>query len=169
MTETATHGGAREGAGRTPGKASQKTLERMAAKRRFIERVTKNTDSLFNAQLNKAIGETFLFVKITERDNKGKIRRVYHEQVTSSQTIIDYLDGELEGGDSISDDDNYYYLSTKPADNMAIANMLDRAYGKPTEKVELGAPGEDELSEISDEELNGRIDRYLEQRRKAGR
>lgn len=154
-------------AGRPKGAASQRTLERMAAKRQFINRVIKSTDELFNAQLDKAVGQTFLFVKITDRDSKGKVRRVYHEMVTSPTIIIEYLDGELEGGDSISDEDHYYYISTKPADNLAIANMLDRAYGKPTEKVELGGPGEDELSEITDEELNARINRYLEQRVKA--
>lgn len=158
-------GGAREGAGRPRGSVNQSTLERMAMKRRFVERTLAHTDDLFNAQLNKAIGETSLFVKITERDSKGKVKRVYHELVTNKETIIEYLDGELEGGDSISDDDNYYYLSTKPADNMAIANMLDRAYGKPTEKVELGGADEGDLSDLTDDELNAKIDRYLEQRR----
>lgn len=159
------HGGSRDGAGRKLGTVNQRTIERMAAKRHFIDRVIGSTDSLFNAQLDKAIGEKFLFVKRTERDSKGKVLRAYHELVESKQTIIEYLDGELKGGDPISDDDNYYYISTKPADNMAIANMLDRAYGKPTEKVELGGVDDGDMSELTDEELNAKIDRYLEQRR----
>lgn len=158
-------GGAREGAGRKPGKANQSTLERMAAKRRLVQRVIKSTDKLFNAQLDKAIGEKHLMVKRTERSSRGAVIRQWHEIVESPETIIAFLDGQLEGGDDISDQDNYYYMTTKPADNLAIANMLDRAYGKPTEKVELGGADDGDLSELSDEDLNARIDRYLEQRR----
>lgn len=154
------------GGGRPKGYVAPKTLERLAMKRMLIQRVVKNTDKLFNAQLTKAIGETYLMVKITERGPKGGVARVYHEVVTSPSTIIDYLDGEANGS-SISDDDHFYYITTKPADNMAIANIFDRAYGKPTEKVELGGKDEGDLEELSNEELDTRIDRYLEKRRGA--
>jgi hypothetical protein len=137
-------------------------------KRHFVERILKNTDRLFNAQLDKAIGEKFLMVKITERGPKGAIRREYHEIVDNPQTILEYLDGQLDGGEEIGDADHYYYMSTKPADNMAISNMLDRAYGKPTEKVELKGEDDGDLSELTDEALNGRIDEYLRRRQLRG-
>lgn len=160
-------GGAREGAGRKPGEVTERTLKRLQAKRQLINRTIKNTNRLFNAQLDKAIGEKFLIVKITERGTKGGVQRVYHEVVEDPETIIAYLDGELEGGESISTDDRFYYMTTKPADNNAIANMLDRAYGKPTEKVDLGGNDEDELDQIDDKELDERIARYLELRQRS--
>lgn len=165
------HGGARPGAGRRPGSMNKKTLERMAQKRRLVQRIVANTDKIFNAQLDKAIGEKYLMVKITEYATKkdgsrGAIKRQYHEIVTDPHVIIAYLDGELDGGEPIHDDEHYYYMTTKPADNLAAANLLDRAYGKPTEKVELGGADDGDLSELDDNELNKRIDAYLEQRRK---
>lgn len=171
------NGGARPGAGRPRGAVSQRTIDRMTAKRRFVDRVIKHTDDLFNAQLDKAIGEKHLMVKITEYvkdkktgENTRTIKRQWHEIITDPQTILAFLDGELEHNDqeSINDDENFYYLTTKPADNMAIANMLDRSYGKPTEKVELGASDDADLSDLSEEELqerlNARIDAYLKSR-----
>lgn len=157
--------------GRPKGAASQRTLERMAMKRRLVERVVAHTDQIFNSQLDKAVGEKFLIVKITERGARGAIKREYHEIVTNPETIVEYLDSELQGN-SIGDADHFYYISTKPADNMAAMNLLDRAYGKPTEKVQL-EPGENgELSDLSDEEiqerLNARIDQYLAARQRSG-
>ncbi|MBI5117580.1 hypothetical protein HZA56_13975 [Candidatus Poribacteria bacterium] len=153
-------------AGRPKGAASKRTIERMTAKRRLVERVVANTDRLFNAQLDKAIGEKYLMVKITERGARGAIKREYHEIVTDPEDIIRFLDGEMENTDT-----EYYYMTTKPADNMAISNLLDRAYGKPTEKVELGGKEEGDLSDLSDEEiqerLNVRIDAYLAARQRS--
>lgn len=158
------NGGARPGAGRKEGGFNQRTLQRLTAKRNFVQRIISNTDKLFNAQLNKAIGERFLMVKRTQRDSKGKIKKEFHEIVTDPQVILNYLDGELKGGTSISDEDNFYYLTTRSADNQAISNMLDRAFGRATEKVELGASDEGDMSELTDEELNAKINRYLERR-----
>ncbi len=162
------NGGARRGAGRPRGSMNARSIERMQAKRHIIGRIISNADKIFNAQLDKAIGEKFLMVKITERGSRGGVIREYHEIVDDPQTIIEYLDGELEGGTSIGDADHYYYMTTKPADNLAAANLLDRAFGKPTEKVELGTPGETDLSELSDEELarkvNEKINVYLKSR-----
>lgn len=132
------NGGARPGAGRKPGGMNKTTKERMAIKQRVIDRIHHNADTLLNAAMNKAVGETYLMRKVTERDSKGKVLRVYHETVTSPQTIIDYLDGELEDGDSINNDDgdSYYYMTTKPVDVSAVRDLFDRAFGKPDSKVE---------------------------------
>lgn len=128
-------GGARPGAGRKKGKLEPHTIEVRKAKERFMARVAKSTDKLFNAQLNKAVGEHFLMRKVTERDSKGKITRTYHEIVTNPKKIIEYLDS-LSHGEPIDDDNNYYYITTRSADNSAISDMLNRGLGKPTEHVE---------------------------------
>lgn len=126
------HGGARKGAGGTKGRKTQKVLDRMKAKQRILERITRNADKLYEAQFRLATGVQMLFVIKTDR--KGN--RLPAEQITDSETITAYLDGELEGLD-----DEYYFIATQKPDNKAIKDMLDRAFGKPTEKVDLTSGG----------------------------
>lgn len=133
------NGGLRAGAGRRPGSRNRTTVERAKIKQAMIDRIQANVAELLNAQLTKALGETYLMRKVTERDSKGKVTNVYHEVVTDQRTIIDYLDGELEGNESLndqSDGDEFYYMNTKPADNQALMGLLDRAFGKADAKVE---------------------------------
>jgi hypothetical protein len=136
------NGGARKGAGRKKGGMNYTTKKRLAIRKAFEDRIHQNAEVLLNAALNKALGETYLICKVTDRDSKGKVTRVYHETVTNPQTIIDYLDGELEGGDSISDEDNYYYMSTKPVDMVAVKELYDRAFGKPLQKTDITSDGD---------------------------
>lgn len=136
------NGGARKGAGRKKGGMNKSTKERLAIRKQFEDRIFHNADTLLNAALNKALGETYLIRKVTERDSKGKLIRVYHETITDPRTIIEYLDGELEGGDPISDEDNYYYMSTKPVDMVAVKELYDRAFGKPLQKTDITSDGD---------------------------
>lgn len=131
------NGGARPGAGRPKGKKSPKTLEREEALKQFRERVSKNTDKLFNAQLNKALGHTMLFVKVRTKGSKGKPGRTYFERVEDEATIKQFLDDP----DSMNDDEHYYFITTKPADNKAIDSMLDRTYGKAQQNIDLTSGG----------------------------
>lgn len=133
-----TWGGKREGAGRREGSKNKKTLEQDEAIHQFRERVRKNVDKLFNAQISKALGEHMLFVKVTERDSKGKTKRVYYERVEDEETIKEFLDDE----DSMNDDEHYYYLTTRPADNKAIDSMMDRAFGRANQSMDLTSGGE---------------------------
>lgn len=133
-------GGARPGAGRPEGSMNPDTKERMKVKSAFISRVNKHADDLFNAQYNLAKGETYLMVKRIE--GEGKNRKVWHEMVTDPQTIIEYLDGELQGNDSIDDDEHFYYMTTKPANGLAIDSLLNRSFGKAEEKLDITSDGE---------------------------
>lgn len=119
--------------GRKPGVVSEQKMILNTQKKLMQERIAKNVDKLLNAQMNLALGQTMLFVKVTERDSKGKPIRVYHERVESQETIKEYLDDP----EALNTDENYYYITTRPASNQAIANLLDRAFGKPKENVEL--------------------------------
>lgn len=120
--------------GRKPGVVSEQKMILNTQKKLMQERIAKNVDKLLNAQMNLALGQTMLFVKVTERDSKGKPIRVYHERVESQETIKEYLDDP----EALNTDENYYYITTRPASNQAIANLLDRAFGKPKENIELG-------------------------------
>ena len=154
------NGGARPGSGRKKGKQSQFTIERNEAKKAFIDRVARNADKLFNAQLDKAVGETYLMCVTTV--GEGTKQRRETEIVTDKEIIMSYLDETLE-----PDDSEYYYISTKPTDNMAIQGLLDRAFGRASEKVTID--GETKhihtLEDVSKEVLDARVEDYINRRR----
>ncbi len=140
------HGGARQGAGRPSHSKNPQTVEREEAMRQFRERVAKNTDKLFNAQLSLATGTQMLFVIHT--DSKGNRRKP--EMVTDQDTISRFLD-ENEGVDGSmkmgnyaegSKVDDYFFLTTTPPNNQAIESLLNRTYGKATENVDITSDGE---------------------------
>jgi len=134
------NGGARPGAGMPKGYVTKKKRTALEAKNRFIERVHQHVDELFDAQLELAKGEKVVMVKIKERDDEGKVKKIYHEIVTDPETIKQVIDNEYGSSDmweSVDDQDRYHYVVTKPANNQAIEGMLNRAYGKAPEKVEI--------------------------------
>lgn len=129
--EKGTHGGKREGAGRPQGSQNKATAASKQARKRFIERVNANADKLFNAQLDLAVGEKYLMCKKTV--GKGSKARTETVIVTSPALIQQYLDDP----DSLDDENEYYFMTTKPANNMAIDSLLNRSFGKATEKIDL--------------------------------
>lgn len=134
------NGGVRVGAGRPLGRRANHTITAQQAKARFIERVNKHVDDLFDAQLDLAKGEKVLMVKITERDDDGKIRKIYHEVVSDPLIIQQYMnneDGYNAEFENINSDEEYYYITVKPSNNQAIQGMLDRAFGRAPEKIEV--------------------------------
>jgi hypothetical protein len=146
-SEAKQHGGAREGAGRPKGSENATTKERRASLERFKDRVEKHADRLFNAQANLATGEQYLFVVITETNKQGKSTR-RTEIVTDHETIKAYLDETLDVGD-----DEYYYISTKPANNMAIDSLLNRAFGTPQKSIDLTSKGASILDRMDDKDV----------------
>jgi hypothetical protein len=123
------NGGKRENSGR---KILPRTIETMEVKRKFVERVNKAADRLYNAQLDIALGEKFLMVRIPINDEKSKYKT---EVVTDPDIIAEYID---DNGVTLNNSgDDYYYMTTRPANNQAIQSMLDRAFGKAPEKIEI--------------------------------
>jgi hypothetical protein len=122
-------GGAREGAGRPKGGMNYSTLERMKIKKALEDRIHQNADRLLNAALTKALGESYLFCRRTI--GSGAKQRTETELITDTETIIAYLNDELD-----NTDEEYYYISTKPVDMGAIRELYDRAFGRPQQKVE---------------------------------
>lgn len=128
-------GGARPGAGRPQGSMNQTSKDRMAVKRAYQERILKVTDHIFNAQYNLATGEQYLFWK--HKVGSGTKERTVVEVVDNIEVIKAFLNDELD-----TEDDEYYYLSTKPANGMALDSMLDRAFGKADSKLDVTSNGE---------------------------
>lgn len=122
-------GGKRENAGR---KMLPSTIEAREVKMRFVERVNKNANRLFNAQLDLAIGEKYLMVRIPLDEGKKKYKT---EVVTDPEIIAEYLD---DNGQTLNNSgDDYYFMTTRPANNQAIESLLNRAFGKAPEKIEV--------------------------------
>jgi hypothetical protein len=126
-----------EKGGRPPGRKNDATLVREAELERLRQRIFQATDVLVDAQLGLARGKSFLFKADTDDD--GKSRRPI--LVTDPEEIAAYLQenyNELET--------TYYYISTEKPDNAAIKDLLDRAYGKAAQSLELSGPGGDPLT-----------------------
>lgn len=131
------NGGARPGAGRKKGKPNAKTLERMAVAEAYNQRIMQTADKLFVAQAQLALGSMKVVRIDEEKDEKGKIKRVY-VPVIDTQEIIDLLNehdglpGEVNG--------SYYFFQDVPPDNKSLDSMLNRGLGKPKETVEVTHP-----------------------------
>jgi|SRR3954451_11260164 len=130
------NGGKRPGAGRKKGSKSQKTIEKERVLAALRDRIMKNADRILNAQLSIAQGQQFLYRIVTTKDEKGRSMRSKPELITSEYTIEAYLNGDFEG-----DEDEYYFITTKEPNNMAIDSMFNRTFGKPTETVDLTTKG----------------------------
>lgn len=133
------NGGARPGAGRPKGKKSPATIDREAALRRFRDRVAKVVDPIFNSQYSLAVGEQYL-MKV-ETIGTGAKARKETTIVEDPQTIIDFLNEELN---QIGDDE-WYYMTTKPANNMALDSLMNRAFGKPQENKSVDITAENPI------------------------
>src|SRR5574340_748085 len=70
-------GGSRPGAGRPLGSKDRKTKERKEIEKEYINRILRNAHRLFNAQMLLAQGQSMLFKKVTEKDEKGKTINSY--------------------------------------------------------------------------------------------
>lgn len=123
-------GGARAGAGRKPGGMNKTTIESLRAKQAFIARVNKNVDRLFNSQLDLALGEKYLMVIKTV--GKGAKARRETTIVDDPETIKRFFDGDLEDTET-----EYYFMTTKAANNIALDSLLNRSFGKPKESLDL--------------------------------
>lgn len=91
---------------------------------------------LVNAQLRIALGEAYLY----RRDHATKEVTI----IEDPDVIAGYLAGTLD------DEGEYFYIASKPANNQAIANLLDRAFGKPTESVKLANDPENPITTPAD-------------------
>lgn len=148
-------GGARPGAGGPKGKMQPQTLERIQAAKLFKARVAKNTNKLFNAQFDLAIGEKYLMVKRVT--GTGKDRKTWVEVVDNIETIKEYIDDD---GESLNADagEDYYYMSVRGANNSALDSLLNRAYGKAEERLDITTDGESiNTSGLDADDINAKL------------
>src|SRR5215813_2150866 len=118
------NGGARPGAGRPAGQKMQKTMEKEAAREFVRQTVTENLGPLLAAQIDNAEGLKHLMM----RDPKtGKFERIT---------------GDAKQIDKALKTKNAVWIYTKDPNITAFSDLLNRAFGKPTEQIQLsGADG----------------------------
>ena len=152
-------GGAQPGSGRPKGKLNKSTIEAMAVKQEYQNKIRRNADKLFNAQFSTAVGLQMLFVIKT--DSKGNRRKP--EIVTDPEVISQFLE-ENEGmaGTMGDDDSEYFFMTTRTPDSRTITDMLDRALGKPDATLDVTSGGKSIAArELTSAELSERIEKYL--------
>lgn len=113
--------------------------------KRYRKRVADSAQTLLDRQMSLANGQQFLYVVRTVDGKRQK-----PERVTDEETIRAYLEGELK------DPDEWHYITTKEPDGQAIKEMMDRTYGKATERVDHTTKGEsiNDIAKLDDGQLD---------------
>lgn len=124
-------GGARPNSGRPLGSMNKATREQKEAEEYFRQRVLNSIEEIVNSQMNLAKGTQMLFRIDEIDDGKGKKIKQKPELVTNQEEIERYLAGDLE------DKDSYYFITTERPDNKAIDSLIDRVFGKASQKLEV--------------------------------
>ncbi|MCK5615203.1 hypothetical protein KAR91_75770 [Candidatus Pacearchaeota archaeon] len=124
-------GGARKGAGKPKGHKLTKERKTFLQEKRDVEKayqksVMKLAGKLLKHQAQLAQGCSYLYR--IDKDAKGNKKKP--ELVTSTTEIEDHPVGNVD------DPEAYYYITTERPDNRAIDSMMDRTFGKATQKIE---------------------------------
>ena len=110
--------------GRPKGAKGKTTLEKEMALAAFKERVMKAMFPLLDSQMNLAKGCQYLY----RVDGVGKATLV-----TNPEEIQEYFEGK-------TDEEKRYLITTEKPDNKAIDSLLDRTFGKATQRIETDTP-----------------------------
>lgn len=125
-------GGKRPGAGRKKGTLNPATLEKMAINSAYAQKIMKSVDVLYEGQMTLARGVNYLYKVSKKWTGKGDDRKLTQgdpERVTSQKDIEEYLQNVVSGVSVNESGVTYFFITTKPPDNNAIENMLNRALG----------------------------------------
>ena len=112
------HGGARPGSGKKKGHKQPHTIERLEHLALVRELVRKNLEPMTIAQIDSSVGLKHFFL----RDPKTK----QFARITDEAVIERALNDEQEN----------FWIHTKDPKTEAYADLMNRAYGKATERLE---------------------------------
>lgn len=119
------------GGGRPRGTLSLVRQMELKQKEIMYKTIYKKTKALTSAGMSVALGQIFCYRII--RDKEDKV--IKHVLVEDPKEIEKALD--LISNNGISEDGNFYYITTKEPDYKAIEMLLNRAYGKPKESLDI--------------------------------
>lgn len=129
--------------GRPVGSVNAATLEKMAVKKAFNQKVLGVVDILFRNKLHLAQGVSYLYKIEKYYKGTGKNRKLMKKKpklVTAQWEIEAYLEERIVNGELEDPEDTYYYITTDKPSNQAIEDMLDRGIDKVAQSIK----GEDE-------------------------
>ena len=127
------------------------------------EIIASKTNQLIAHQLNLALSNSRLFVRIKREDDvpvtsdskkKGRKKMVRYDvyRVYDEAEFMRYLmlphDPTTGAAKDPETGHEYYYMLGKETNYVALANLLDRAFGRPKESVELGEDPEKPITPI---------------------
>lgn len=139
------------GGGMPKGKQTQKTKDLRAQRELMQATIASRTNELLAAQFRQAIGGSKLYMR--EKVPMGKLKRGNAERGNEQWTfkvsrVLDdsefmiYLslphDEHGNAKDPSTGVEYFYQADYKGGNYLALANLLDRAFGKPKENIELG-------------------------------
>jgi len=144
------NGGAREGSGRKPGVVSPEKQKLKLQKELMIATIAARTNELLASQFRMALGQTQLFMR--EKVPMGELKRGQAprgnekwtfkvSKVHDEADFMIYLSLPHDARGHAKDKSTgveYFYMQSKGGNYLALTNLLDRAYGKPKENIELG-------------------------------
>jgi hypothetical protein len=110
--------------GKPKGAKSKKTLDKEIVLERFRQRTYQVVDKLFNAQFALSSGMYKML-----RPYMGSDGLPHTEVIRDEKAMEELVLNGVHGKD-------YLLVEGSAPDNKAISNMLDRAFGKPTESIE---------------------------------
>lgn len=147
-------GGARPGAGIKKGQKTKKTIENKIAEEYIRKRIIGALPSIISSQMSLAKGCQYLFKiekEYSEKQNKWYVPKGRQPKIVKDKNeIAAYLAGEYDD----KDEADYYFMTTDKPENKALDSLLDRTFGKATQKseVKLGITLSDLIDELNGEE-----------------
>jgi len=129
-------GGKQPGAGRPKGAKSSKTIDKEIALEQMRQMILQEMKPILRGALDSARGLTVMFQK---RKVKNKATGKYERtgelvRVTSLERVEELLKGNCSG-------DDWYYITTKDPNMVAIKELWDRTYGRTKENLDITSGG----------------------------
>jgi len=142
------YAGTKHAGGRPKGSKNPATIERERVAAEVQLRRYRTAHRIFNAQLRLAEGCNYVYEIIETGEGKNKKRE--HVLVTDPERIRQFLDNGNEEGNG----ENYMFITTEKPDGKMIADIFDRAFGKPTQAIEVTRTPDSDVRDLDDDDID---------------
>lgn len=129
----------------------KKTLLLEEAYKQVQERLIQRSLKLIDTQTVIAHGTIKVYKMVSHFEGSGKNRKKVRgrpEIVTNEDEIAAAIDYSYGDGDNPTDEDEYFFVTTKDPDNKAIQSQVDRIFGKAAQSIDLTSAGK-EIKQIT--------------------
>lgn len=127
-------------AGRPKGAKNKKTIELEQAQKVLQQMILENIKPLAIAAINSARGEQVMF-----KTMPGSVKPI---QVRDPEEIAEALAAMGQDGMSVIGK-SIYMITTSSSDTRAFQELMNRAFGKPKETVDMNVKGQLSLIELA--------------------